>query len=520
MIADVLKRIRDIQSKDANQTFSQATDSLEAIADALAAGAQGLAYYGVVTAVPGVNQFTVPTLAGRGETAFVNWTAFIFWDAGGAAAAPQGESQLVTAYVSATGDFTTAAFTAAVAAGDIVLILHPSLAGVIAALAVPAVGAATNVYERDVIGNKGDQPNFNTDNASIVFSLMSWLRGIARAKIQISGAAQAGSDASNIVDALSLTSAAGFWIGQHVLMLSGANQWLVRPIVAFNDVTDTITVSPAFPAAVGVGDTYIILGDYQDPLPGADGLINLLPAQVPGNKADTALYAATATASLMRYVKGLLGVNVLAVGTFTTSSTTVPADTGRAEASGHWDGCILMPLAGADAFQPRQISTFTTGTGVFTLNSTTPFTAVPGLVAYAILPAIAAASSPTAKGVTQVFQVAVTSAANAGAVTLATLTDQGCILEMIIIKAVSASQTDLTSAAVTGGAAGIVVFFSVVDAAKANIDAVDEQIFWQGSVELAATKTIVMNLVGTGATPVDLLVTFVYRAVADGGYLA
>jgi hypothetical protein len=95
-------------------------------------GGQGLVYYGVVTAVPGANQFTIPTLAGLGAGKFDGATnpyvAFVFRDAGGASAAPQGELQTVTGYVTATGVFTTAAFTAAVAAGDEILILHPSIA--------------------------------------------------------------------------------------------------------------------------------------------------------------------------------------------------------------------------------------------------------------------------------------------------------------------------------------------------------------------------------------------------------
>lgn len=88
---------------------------------------QGLSFYGVVTDVPGANQFTIASLTGIGDTAFVNWGAFVFWDAGGAGAAPQQETQTVTAYVSATGTFTTGAFTAPVAVGDKIILLNPGL---------------------------------------------------------------------------------------------------------------------------------------------------------------------------------------------------------------------------------------------------------------------------------------------------------------------------------------------------------------------------------------------------------
>lgn len=92
----------------------------------------GLAYYGVVTGVPGPNQFAVAALAGLGADKFIPgataYSAYVLSDAGGLGAAPQGEQQAVMAYDSATGAFTTGAFTAAVAIGDEVLILHPALA--------------------------------------------------------------------------------------------------------------------------------------------------------------------------------------------------------------------------------------------------------------------------------------------------------------------------------------------------------------------------------------------------------
>ena len=79
------------------------------------------------------------------------------------------------------------------------------------------------------------------------------------------------------------------------------------------------------------------------------------------------------------------GVGVLASGVFTTSSATVPADTGRGEGTNYWRGCIIMPITGVCAFQPRLIRAFTATTGVFTLADNAPFTAAPGLVNYVIL---------------------------------------------------------------------------------------------------------------------------------------
>lgn len=93
----------------------------------------GLFLYGVVTAVPGANQFTIAALAGQGAGKFAGATnpyqAFVMRDAGGLSAAPQGEQQAITAYDTVTGTFTTGAFTAAVAVGDEILLLHPALVG-------------------------------------------------------------------------------------------------------------------------------------------------------------------------------------------------------------------------------------------------------------------------------------------------------------------------------------------------------------------------------------------------------
>jgi len=74
---------------------------------------------------------------------------------------------------------------------------------------------------------------------------------------------------------------------------------------------------------------------------------------------------------------------ILASGTLTASSLTVPADTGRLEVDHYWDGCLLVPLTGADAYQPKMIRSFANTGGVFTLDK--PFTTLPGLVTYIIL---------------------------------------------------------------------------------------------------------------------------------------
>jgi hypothetical protein len=96
----------------------------------------GLFYHGRVTAVPGANRFSIPSLAGHGIANFAGATnpyyAYVQRDAGGLGGAPQGECQAITTYLD-NGDFTTAAFTGAVGVGDDMLILHPAIGMALAA---------------------------------------------------------------------------------------------------------------------------------------------------------------------------------------------------------------------------------------------------------------------------------------------------------------------------------------------------------------------------------------------------
>ena len=92
---------------------------------------QGMVYRGTVTAIPGANQFTIPSLAGLGAGRFVGinpYHAYVSRDSAGGGVAPQGDHQPIQVYNNATGMFQTTAFGIAVAVGDEILIMHPSLA--------------------------------------------------------------------------------------------------------------------------------------------------------------------------------------------------------------------------------------------------------------------------------------------------------------------------------------------------------------------------------------------------------
>lgn len=90
---------------------------------------EGLSYYGTVTNAIDALNFGASALAGRGDSFYAgNYRIYVVRDAGGAGAAPQGEMQACTAYVSATGQFTHAAYTVDLAVGDEVLLLHERIA--------------------------------------------------------------------------------------------------------------------------------------------------------------------------------------------------------------------------------------------------------------------------------------------------------------------------------------------------------------------------------------------------------
>ena len=132
-----------------------------AIATGSSAGIDtGLGYKGIVTAIPGANQFILPGFVGKGLGKFDGVTnpygVFVFRDAGGLGAAPQGELQLVTAFNSLTGLFTTLPFTAPIAIGDEILVVHPAIA---AALGI-TVGVAQIGYLHGMVPLSG----FTTGN--------------------------------------------------------------------------------------------------------------------------------------------------------------------------------------------------------------------------------------------------------------------------------------------------------------------------------------------------------------------
>ena len=117
------------------------------------------------------------------------------------------------------------------------------------------------------------------------------------------------------------------------------------------------------------------------------------------------------------------------------------------------------------------------------------------------------------------FTKNITSAANAGAVTVATVTTQAAHIKSLVVQANAAQTADLGSVTVTGGTSNVVTFIDIVTGVRGNIAATHQQVAWMGAATLPATATIVITLAGSGATAVNLQVTIEYEAIVDGGYL-
>ncbi len=216
---------------------------------------ESLSYYGIVDAVPGANQFTIAGLAGLGAGKFAGATnpyqAFVLRDAGGASAAPQGELQEITAYTTATGVFATAAFTAAVAVGDEILILHPAIAAALVASVVVASGT------------------FTTSSATV--------------------------PADN-----TRTEGANFFRGMLLIPTAGTYINRATRIVEFTTVTGVFTVDPnnPFPGATGLV-TYVVIRDQADFVPAGGGTNNRTPSDVIGMKDEVVPAMTLAPATVM-----------------------------------------------------------------------------------------------------------------------------------------------------------------------------------------------------------------------------
>ena len=340
--------------------------------------------------------FKVAELIGFGDDYFNSEWWVQITKAGGVA--PEGQWRMVKAiggYVSNTGLFTMdTAFGADVDVGDEMVFMHEYQYGVGARDDTPLATdthdsgdeslISLNRGEIDRIGNLNDVADYTynaTDNTLVTLS-----KGILGSRVIAEGTFTT-SSAAQPIDT-SRTEADNWFNGCILMPVAGDRAFQTRLIVDYNGATDTFIIDPEHPFTGTTGTVaYVVIANEGDLIPATDSAEDLTTAHVVGAKADTASYTAVTTDSVISYLKGLLGSQVVATGTFDTSSDTVPADAaGQGAKANNWfNGCVLIPLTGAVALQPRRIVDFTTATGVFTIDPNNPFTVATGLVTYVIV---------------------------------------------------------------------------------------------------------------------------------------
>ena len=268
---------------------------------------------------------TVPADTGRTEGDNF-WNDALLMPISGVAAF---QPRLIADFANAGGIFTIPSsrpFTSAPAVGDEYVIL--SHQGDVA----PAADTTTNQTTWDVLGNKSDAASVAAGNASIIARLRA------------------------IEAALSVNAAAG---GEFEL---DGDPDLWDALVNNSSADASITTLTGNRDAAAIQRLAAIIN--------AHGITD----------------AGTVTGFEEDGTGGTLWESIVAVkGTFTTSSATVPADTGRLEANDYFNGDLIIPLTGAVLGQARVIADFANAGGVFTLDSELPFTAAPGLVTYIII---------------------------------------------------------------------------------------------------------------------------------------
>jgi len=261
---DLLGRLLDrIMNQDNTHTFDRATDSLEAISNALGIGpGVGLWMFGRVAA--GIASPTVITTDNLGvhlPTDVFNNEFYIQvlhnFDAPGAA--PEREIRRITDFVGPTQTFTTDAFSANVEEGDLVAIIHESV------LTIEILGFGTFTLSSATVPEDNLRPEAN-----------NYFRGCL------------------------------------LMPTEGAVRFQPRRILESTigtgvPGTGIFTLDPnnPFTAVPGLVD-YIIIGDQTEFIPGVDGANNRTPSDVVGNKTDTAIAVADNVSSIIRYLKGLI----------------------------------------------------------------------------------------------------------------------------------------------------------------------------------------------------------------------
>ena len=433
----------------------------------------GLVHYGVVASIPGANTFIVTEFIGLGSGKFAGATnpyqVFVLRDAGGAAAAPQGELQPVTAFNSTTGQIDHSAFTAALVATDEILLVHPMIAGILTLL------------NRLTAARAGYLDNINNANLATIADISTF----DATKIGYLDELAAANLPTDIAALNTLLSNATYGLAALETLVDDLESRLTAARAGYLDELDfDLDARLGSPAGGSISADILAIDNFVDEL---ESRLSAVRAGYLDNLSAGAVALAATALSTAQWTNGRAVYLDLLQYLYSLNCTGATA------------GSIADRIIDIGTAVTAILAD--TGTDGVVVNA---YTNVADRVA----------------GKKQVIEVSVTSAANAGDVTLATITTQPCVIESIVIHADAAQTGDLTSAGIFGGAAKVITFIAAADALQADLDAEDKQVSWEGAVRLAAAKTIIISLVGTGATAVNLTVTITYRSCVDNGYLA
>lgn len=349
---------------------------------------------------------------------------------------------------------------------------------------VPTADSADNVVMSDVLGNKSDT--------------VAGTSAIALLK-QIYARAGAPAGASMSADIAAIKAVAD--------TLEAASVTEIAEILAAVDAEITQIIA-----------ALVIIDEFQD-VPGADSAANAQTNEVIGNKSDT-----VAGNSIIALCKQVIAALLFPTQDLATDATIAQVVGKKSDTVA---GTSIVALAKQIIADTDVIGTIVNAGGTATLGALLgDFANVTAVTKFANIQTEADKIETPSNacnrqaGKTQIFTKNITAAANAGVTTVGTITDQSCFIKRIVLRANGVTTVDLTSAAIMGGASQAVEFISAATAVTASINADDEQVSYSGGgAVLKATKTIVVDLQGTGATAVDLDVIVEYEAIAAGGYI-
>lgn len=269
---DLIAVLRRIANQGVAETFDQSTDSLEAIANAIAAMGFGpgisLWMFGRCAAAmaPSMTIITTDNLGVVLPNDVFNnefWMQVIH-NASAPGAAPEREIRRITDFVGATQTFTTDAFTANLEPGDLVAIFHESI------LPVEILGFGTLDTSSDTV------PADSTRAAGHVWENDNYFRGCL------------------------------------LMPTEGNCRFQPRRIVQYTNATGVFTIDPnnPFSQATGLVD-YVIIGSQAEFVPAGGGSNNRTPSDVIGMKDEVipAMNVAPGTImidTIVHHVKAIL----------------------------------------------------------------------------------------------------------------------------------------------------------------------------------------------------------------------